>query len=175
MSERPGYRPCVGVALFNRAGLVFIGERREVAEEGDLSHPWQMPQGGIDAGETAEAAAARELYEETNVKSVAPLGAASAWLTYDVPGLPAAHAWGGRFRGQSQMWIALRFEGDDREIDVLNPGGGADHAEFRSWRWEELARVSRLVVPFKRRVYERVAEEFRPFSSSGMASAARRR
>jgi putative (di)nucleoside polyphosphate hydrolase len=165
MTEGAAYRPCVGIALFNRDGLVFIGKRREESVEGDLRHPWQMPQGGIDAGETPEQAAARELYEETNVRTVAPLAAAGAWLDYDVPGLPAPHAWGGRFRGQSQMWIALRFLGDEREIDVLRPGGGGHPPEFERWRWEELARVPELVVPFKRAVYERVAAEFRPFSS----------
>jgi putative (di)nucleoside polyphosphate hydrolase len=124
-----------------------------------------MPQGGIDAGETPEEAARRELYEETNVRTVTALAVAKSWFSYDVPGLPARHAWAGRFRGQAQMWFAMRFDGEESEIDVARPGGGRHKAEFDDWRWERLQRVPALVVPFKREVYEKVAAEFRAFAA----------
>jgi putative (di)nucleoside polyphosphate hydrolase len=174
MSTGPAYRPCVGIALFNREGLVFIGRRLALLERGEFSHPWQMPQGGIDAGETPEQAAIRELYEETNVRSVAPLGAAGDWFSYDLPAVLAEEAWRGRFRGQAQRWFAFRFDGDDKEIDVARPGGG-HAAEFDAWRWEKLERVPLLVVPFKRAVYERVVAEFRKFTEPNAAELSRPR
>lgn len=156
------YRPCVGVVLVNRDGLVFLGERRGGPEQVDAQHSWQMPQGGIDEGESPEEAALRELYEETNVSSVEPLAMASEWFAYDLPEPLARQAWKGRFRGQTQKWIALRFTGTEDEIDVLHPGGGKHKPEFVAWRWERLERTPGLIVPFKRPVYERVAREFLP-------------
>lgn len=154
------YRLCVGVALFNRAGRVFVGRRAERGAEGlDPRYVWQMPQGGIDEGEDPWPAALRELYEETNVRSIAPLAEIAGWLAYDLPPNVAARAWGGRYRGQKQKWYAALFTGDDAEIDIAHPAGG--HApEFVEWRWERLRDTPQLVVPFKRSVYERVAEEF---------------
>lgn len=156
------YRPCVGVVLVNRDGLVFLGERRGGAEQVDAQHSWQMPQGGIDEGESPEEAARRELYEETNVSSVEPLAVAPDWFTYDLPEPLARQAWKGRYRGQTQKWIALRFTGTDDEIDVLNPGGGHHKPEFAAWRWEKLERTPGLIVPFKRPVYEQVVSAFQP-------------
>ncbi|MFT0859934.1 RNA pyrophosphohydrolase [Ancylobacter sp. G4_0304] len=158
--ENLPYRPCVGVLLVNRAGLVFIGRRSGGSEHVDATHSWQMPQGGIDAGESPAEAARRELYEETNVRSVEPLGEAPHWLAYDLPEPIAREAWKGRFRGQTQKWVALRFTGPDSEIDVLHPGGGAHKPEFVEWRWEQLERTPALIIPFKRAVYDRVAGDF---------------
>ena len=158
------YRPCVGIALFNREGRVFVGRRRVGAHEGQLRHAWQMPQGGIDAGESAADAAHRELYEETNVRSVEPLAEAEDWLSYDIPTPLAGLAWKGRYVGQRQKWLAFRFTGEDSEIDVERPGGGKHKPEFGAWRWERLERVPKLIVPFKRAVYEKVAERFAPFA-----------
>ena len=120
MGERSGgrdlsalpYRPCVGVALFNRAGLVWVGRR--IDAPGEAEGPgqwWQMPQGGVDEGEPLYEAALRELYEETNIRSVARLGEIADWLTYDLPPELVGKAWGGRYRGQKQKWFALRFTG----------------------------------------------------------------
>ena len=119
-----------------------------------------MPQGGIDAGEEPYDTAIRELYEETNVRSVVLLGETSDWLSYDIPTPLAGMAWKGRYVGQRQKWFAFRFTGQDSEIDVERPGGGKHKPEFGTWRWEKLERVPELIVPFKRQVYEQVAKEF---------------
>jgi putative (di)nucleoside polyphosphate hydrolase len=158
------YRPNVGLALFNRDGLVFVGRRKAGPESGNLRHSWQMPQGGIDAGETPYEAALRELYEETSVRSVKLLAEAPEWFVYDIPTPLAGHAWKGRYTGQRQKWFAFRFTGDDSEIDVERPGGGKHKPEFGAWRWEILERVPELIVPFKREVYEKVVAVFSPYA-----------
>ncbi|GLK85384.1 RNA pyrophosphohydrolase [Ancylobacter defluvii] len=161
--EQLPYRPCVGVVLVNRDGLVFVGRRADSGNEPvDAGHAWQMPQGGIDEGESPEEAALRELYEETSVRSVEPLAVAPDWFAYDLPEPIARKAWKGRYRGQMQKWVALRFTGPDSEIDVLRPGGGKHKPEFAAWRWERLGNTPGLIIPFKRPVYERVAETFAP-------------
>lgn len=157
------YRPCVGVATFNRDGLVFIGRRIDGPEHIDLAHSWQMPQGGIDDGEQPWQAAVRELREETNISSVQRIGEIADWLTYDIPREIVGQAWKGKYRGQSQKWFAVRFTGADSEVDVEHPGG-AHEPEFSGWRWERLQNVPELVVPFKRAVYDRVAAEFQRFA-----------
>jgi putative (di)nucleoside polyphosphate hydrolase len=159
------YRPCVGLMVLNRAGLVFIGRRTEGPEHIDFTHVWQMPQGGVDPGEETWPAALRELYEETSIRSIERLGEITEWLAYDIPRDLVGRAWSGKFRGQRQKWYALRFTGDDREIDILNPGGGAHEAEFTEWRWEPIRNLPALVVPFKRPIYERVVSEFSQFAS----------
>ena len=157
------YRPCVGLAVINPAGRVFIGRRTECPEHIDETHVWQMPQGGIDDGEDTWPAALRELFEETNIRSVERLGAVDDWLIYDIPREIVGRAWAGKYRGQIQKWFALRFTGEDREIDVAAPAGGAHKPEFVAWRWEPMANLPALVVPFKRQVYERVVREFAKF------------
>jgi putative (di)nucleoside polyphosphate hydrolase len=152
------YRSCVGIMLINSAGLVFIGRRAGGIEHVDDTHVWQMPQGGIDPGEDTFAAARRELMEETNVRSVEKLGEVPEWLTYDIPRTVAGRAWKGRYRGQKQKWFALRFTGEDREIDVASPAGHKQ--EFIAWRWEPMKNLPDLIVPFKRPVYERVVQAF---------------
>jgi len=154
------YRPCVGVMLLNREGLVFIGRRIDGPEHVDRTHSWQMPQGGIDRGEEPWPAALRELREETNIRSVARVGEIAEWLRYDIPRAIVGQAWKGKYRGQTQKWFAMRFTGADSEIDVAHPDG-AHEAEFAAWRWEPMQNVPELVVPFKRAVYDRVVREFR--------------
>jgi putative (di)nucleoside polyphosphate hydrolase len=161
MNDFSNYRPCVGIMLLNRAGLVFIGRRRGPAADREPAHAWQMPQGGIDEGEEPYDTALRELREETNVTSARFLAAAPDWYTYDVPGGMIKKSGGGPFKGQRQKWFAFRFEGEETEIDVEHPGGGA-HPEFETWRWENIERLADLVVPFKRAVYEQVVAVFRP-------------
>jgi putative (di)nucleoside polyphosphate hydrolase len=161
------YRPCVGIVVFNRDSLAFIGRRIDGPEHVDITHAWQMPQGGIDAGEEPWPAALRELHEETNIRSVERLGEIAEWLSYDIPADLIGQAWNGRYRGQTQKWFAVRFTGVESEIDVAQPGG-AHQAEFSAWRWELLENIPALVVPFKQPVYQRVAAEFAKF---GKASA----
>jgi putative (di)nucleoside polyphosphate hydrolase len=150
------YRPCVGTAVFNRDGRVFIGRR---IEHTDTTHVWQLPQGGIDPGEDPWRAARRELHEETNIRSVEKLGEIKEWLSYDIPRDLVGRAWKGKYRGQTQRWFALRFIGKETEIDIAHPAGGHE-PEFMEWRWERLEKVPELVVPFKRVVYERMVKEF---------------
>jgi putative (di)nucleoside polyphosphate hydrolase len=157
------YRPCVGIMVLNRAGLAFIGRRIDGPEHVDLTHAWQMPQGGIDPGEEPWPAALRELREETNISSVERLGEIPDWLTYDIPGDLVGLAWKGKYRGQTQKWFAVRFTGTESEIDIAHPAG-AQEAEFSAWRWEPIRNIPELVVPFKRAVYERVATEFAKFA-----------
>jgi putative (di)nucleoside polyphosphate hydrolase len=157
------YRACVGIMVLNRAGRVFVGRRRNGPEHVDATHAWQMPQGGIDPGEDPQEAALRELYEETGIRSVERLGEIKDWLTYDIPRDLIGEAWGGKYRGQKQKWFALRFTGDEREIDPLHPPGG-HKAEFIDWRWEPMANLPALVVPFKRGVYEQVVASFGKFA-----------
>jgi putative (di)nucleoside polyphosphate hydrolase len=163
------YRPCVGAAVFNAAGLVFVGRRRSdkmgIGHEG--GYAWQMPQGGIDPGEDPLKAALRELYEETNIRSVELLAEAPEWYHYDLPLEIMGRALKGRYRGQAQKWFAFRFTGNEREIDVHAPGGGAHRPEFGDWRWEPLQNLPGMIVPFKRPVYDRVAETFARFGAQG--------
>jgi putative (di)nucleoside polyphosphate hydrolase len=162
--KKPGdlpYRPCVGIALFNRDGLVWIGSRSDKDAEGEGKGSWwQMPQGGLDEGEDPYKAALRELYEETSVKKASLIREAPDWLTYDLPEELIGQSWGGRYRGQKQKWFALRFDGRESDIDVRHPGGGKFKPEFSAWRWERLEKLPKLIVPFKRPVYEGVAAAF---------------
>ena len=158
-TDKP-YRPNVGVALFNARGQALIGRTENAGPE--IVAPgrdWQMPQGGIDPNEDIVAAAVRELWEETNVRSVSLLAVTENWWTYDFP--PYEGPWHKLvpFRGQRQRWVALRFTGDDGEIDVAHPAGGQPQ-EFFDWRWEVLARTPQLVTPFKQATYEKVAAAF---------------
>jgi putative (di)nucleoside polyphosphate hydrolase len=146
------YRPNVGVVLVNKAGRVWYGRRAK--ESGQ--HLWQFPQGGVDDGEDLFAAAKRELAEETGVRSASLIGRTEDWVTYDFPPelmrAKAARGW----RGQKQIWYALRFEGEDSEIDL----NAHRPAEFDAWRWGRLEEAVNLVVPFKRAVYEQVTRAF---------------
>jgi putative (di)nucleoside polyphosphate hydrolase len=149
------YRPCVGVMLVNSAGRVFVGKRIDNKE----MDAWQMPQGGIDDGEDLHAAALRELQEETGVSShlVTIIAETRDELLYDLPDFLMGKMWGGKFRGQRQKWLLMRFSGEDTDIDL----NAHEHAEFEAWRWVEPEQVPELIVPFKKRVYRQVVEEFR--------------
>jgi len=156
------YRPCAGAMLINAKGQVFIGRRLQGANEpGDA---WQMPQGGIDPGETPLDAAQRELFEETNVRSIELLGEAPEWYCYDIPDALAAGRFQRKWRGQTQKWFAFRFLGDDDEIDIAAPGGGVHKPEFDAWRWESIEQLPELIVDFKRPVYRAVCAAFAPLA-----------
>lgn len=158
-----GYRPCVGIMLVNRQGRVWVGQRADTPADAEgRGDWWQMPQGGIDAGEDPRAAAMRELYEETQVRSAAIIGETAGWLTYDLPPELIGIAWSGRWRGQRQKWFAARFTGPDSEIDISAPPG--HQPEFVSWQWAHVDDLVRLIVPFKRSVYEAVVAELGPLA-----------
>lgn len=161
------YRPCVGICLFDRRGLVWIGRRadQDLVEHVSEGHQWQMPQGGIDPGEAPREAAIRELFEETRVRTATIVGETADWLSYDIPREAVGDRWKFKWRGQTQKWFAFRFEGDESEIDVDHPPAG--EREFAEWRWEPIDHLAELVVPFKRPVYERVVEAFRPLAVPG--------
>jgi len=155
------YRPCVGVMILNRAGLVWAGRRipAENSEYDGSPQLWQMPQGGIDKGEDPLTAAYRELYEETGMKTVTLLAEAKDWINYDLPPQLIGIGLKGKFRGQTQRWFAFRFDGDESEISI-NPPPGGHSAEFDAWDWKPMAELPELIVSFKRGVYEQVVSEF---------------
>jgi putative (di)nucleoside polyphosphate hydrolase len=155
------YRPCVGIMVLNRDGLVWAGHRIPVGNSEYDGSPelWQMPQGGIDKGEDAEKAAYRELYEETGITSAKVIARASGWINYDLPEHLIGIGLKGKYRGQTQAWFAFRFEGDDSEI-AINPPPGGHEAEFDQWEWKRMEELPKLIVHFKRAVYDQVVREF---------------
>jgi putative (di)nucleoside polyphosphate hydrolase len=158
------YRDCVGTAVFNRDGLVLIGRRKPAGDpeaSQEFGSPWQMPQGGIDAGEEPRDTARRELFEETSIRSVELVAEAPDWIHYDLPDEALGIALKGKYRGQRQRWFAFRFTGEDSEINVTAPGDGSMPAEFDAWRWAPLDSLPGLIVPFKRDAYHKVLEAFR--------------
>ncbi len=152
------YRHCVGVMLINPKGLVWLGRRADKPNDEGSGSWWQMPQGGIDKGEDPAKAALRELYEETSVTSVEVVAEAPDWYNYDLPPHLIGKSWGGRYRGQTQKWFALRFTGEDGEVDLEPPG---HKQEFDHWRWAKMDEILSVIVPFKREVYEKVISAFR--------------
>ena len=144
------YRPCVGVTLFNREGLVFVARRIDTEMEA-----WQMPQGGIDEGEEPRITALRELEEEIGTNKAEIIGESQGWLTYDLPPELVGKVWKGRYRGQTQKWFAMRFLGEDSDINLETA-----HPEFCAWKWERLERLPNLIVPFKRKIYQDIVSEF---------------
>lgn len=146
------YRRGVGAVLINSNGLVFAGRRL-----GAYSEAWQMPQGGIDEGESPDQAVLRELEEETGTDKAEIIAESRAWLTYDLPDDLIGVVWGGLYRGQIQKWFALEFTGLDDDIDI----NAHDKPEFSEWRWVALEKLPGLIVPFKRRLYDDILAEFK--------------
>lgn len=158
------YRQGVGLMLFNPQGLVFVAKR--VDTEADA---WQMPQGGIDEGETPRQAVFREMKEEIGTDRGEILGESADWLRYDLPSDLVGKVWKGRFRGQAQKWFAMRFTGRDCDIDIRT-----EHPEFDAWRWARFDQLTTLIVPFKRDLYRSVIREFTPIATDLAIAAARK-
>ncbi len=151
-------RPCVGIMLLNRDRKVWIGRRISKSHDDPNSLIWQMPQGGIDEGEDPETAAFRELQEETGVTNARLLKVSAGWHDYELPRELWGKALKGRYRGQTQKWFALEFEGSEDEIDIGEKP--TQKAEFDQWKWETSEKLPGLIIPFKRKVYSAVIDEF---------------
>ena len=151
------YRPCVGIVLLNAEGRVWLGRRFEDLVSQEYHHRWQMPQGGIDKGEDPKVAAFRELYEETGICSATIIAESKGWIRYDLPPEAVGKALKGKYRGQEQKWFAMRFTGEENEIN-LQPDG--HKPEFDAWRWATASEALREIVGFKRDAYRAVLEEF---------------
>jgi len=149
------YRPAAAVMLLNSEDKVFVAQRIDSQLEA-----WQMPQGGLDAGEDPQAGALRELEEETGIPPhlVEILGQAPELLLYDLPPELQGKIWGGKYRGQSQYWFAARFLGTDADVNIDTP-----EPEFRAWKWVDARELVDLIVPFKRTLYAQVVEAFSEF------------
>ena len=146
--------------LLNRAGQVFVARRIDMP----MLPQWQMPQGGIDPGETPRQAALRELKEEIGTDKAEILGESRTWLKYDLPIEFAGGVWGGRYRGQRQKWFAMRFMGNDTDIDLAT-----DHREFDAWKWIRPEQLPGMIVPFKRQLYIDILAELRGYCAVAKA------
>ncbi len=150
--ERPKpYRRNVGIVLINPRGRVFVAQRIDTKEPA-----WQMPQGGIDKGETPREAAMRELHEETGTDKARIIAVTRNWLRYDLPADLQRKMWGGKYRGQEQKWFLMRFTGEDAEINIAT-----NHPEFSSWKWLPFTHLPRVIVGFKRDIYKQVVAAFK--------------
>lgn len=148
------YRPCVGLMLLNARGDVFVAQRLDMP-----SDAWQMPQGGIDPGESVRAAGLRELREEIGTDDAEILAESEDWFRYDIPDALIGKLWGGKYRGQEQKWLVLRFTGTDADIDLET-----EEPEFSRWKWVDIEHLPDLIVPFKRSLYVELVTRFRPLA-----------
>jgi len=152
------FRPCAGVALFNKEGKIWLGQRKSNAET-QGSKLWQLPQGGIDKGEKRLAAAKRELWEETGVTDAIVIENVEGWLKYELPDELLGIGLKKKYRGQKQAWFAFLFTGDDSQINISEPPDGAP-VEFDAWRWADLSEITEKIVDFKRPLYAELQVKF---------------
>ncbi len=145
------YRPGVGIVLLNNANHVFIGQRFEGSSEA-----WQMPQGGIDNGETPQEAVFRELEEEVGTCKAEIVFELESWLYYDIPPEIASRLWSGKFKGQRQKWFAMQFLGSDSDINIKTA-----HPEFRSWMWSPADSIPEVAIEFRRDSYKYLFQTLR--------------
>ncbi len=150
------YRPGVGIMLLNANNEVFVGRRIDTRSEA-----WQMPQGGIDNDETPRQAVMRELMEETGINAAEVIAESREWFHYDLPDYLIPKLWDGKYRGQKQKWFALKFLGTDADINIHT-----ECAEFMQWRWATMDELLEIIVPFKRKLYIAVMEEFQAILSA---------
>jgi len=150
--EKLPYRLNVGIMVVNKAGYVFVAQRLE-----HYSDAWQMPQGGIDPDEGTQAAALRELEEETGITAnkVKIIAQSKGWIPYELPAELIPKLWNGKYRGQKQKWYLMKFLGEDTDIDIET-----SNPEFSAWKWIAPKELPDAIVPFKRDVYIRILEEF---------------
>ena len=144
------YRPNVGIMLLNKEGKVFVAQRLD-----SPGPAWQMPQGGIDEGEDYQAAALRELEEETSISHVEILKESEDWYIYDLPPELQEKIWGGEYLGQRQKWFLMRYLGEDSDVNLETP-----HPEFSAWKWVEPSGLASLAVPFKLDIYQALVKDF---------------
>lgn len=147
------YRSGVGIVVINPAKKIFVGKRID-----NHSDAWQMPQGGIDAGEDEEKAMLRELFEETGIKDVRVLSRSEGYFYYNLPYKLQRKFWGGKFLGQKQRWFLVEFQGNDKSINI-----SSETPEFSEWKWLGKEDVINSIVSFKKELYEQVLNEFRDF------------
>jgi len=146
------YRPSVGMMIIDNNNRIFVGKRIDTK-----MLAWQMPQGGIDLGETPSVAALREMEEEIGCNTGYIIAESKCWYSYDLPMNLIPKLWDGNFKGQRQKWFLIRFTGvnEDININTTNP-------EFESWRWTRLDEILSIIIPFKRKLYRAVIKEFAP-------------
>ena len=150
MNNLKPYRNCVGLLVINKSRNVFVGKRIDSS-----LNAWQMPQGGIEPDEDPKSAGIREMEEEIGTSNVKLIGEMSEWLNYDIPEKLSHRLWGGKYRGQTQKWLAFKFLGNDNEINIKTKD-----PEFKEWRWEHHKNLPELAVPFKKEIYKKVIKEF---------------
>ena len=150
MTQKLPYRPCAGIMLLNNQNQVFVAKRIDTAVEA-----WQMPQGGIDQGEDPKEAAIRELEEETGIRDAQVIAEYEGWLTYDLPDELYGKVWKGKFGGQTMKWYVMRFNGNENDINIKTA-----HPEFSEWKWTEMCNLPDMIVPFKKDIYQKLADKF---------------